>query len=108
MLDPEFKAKWVAALRSGRYRQAEGVLKDNTDPKHLKYCCLGVACNLINRRGWEKMDYDVPSFDDSQFVMSADTRKQIGLSYQAQKGLVKRNDRGDTFDQIANHIERRL
>ncbi len=37
-LDPEFKAKWVAALRSGEYPQGKGCLKNEDG-----YCCLGVA-----------------------------------------------------------------
>lgn len=37
-LDPEFKAKWVAALRSGDYKQAQGRLYTGEG-----YCCLGVA-----------------------------------------------------------------
>lgn len=40
-LDPEFKAKWVAALRSGEYKQGTyNMFKDG------KYCCLGVASEL--------------------------------------------------------------
>lgn len=37
-LDPIVKAKWVTALRSGRYRQGQGFLNCGG-----KYCCLGVA-----------------------------------------------------------------
>lgn len=41
-LDPKFKEKWIAALRSGEYQQAKGKLFDG-----IGYCCLGVAC-VIN------------------------------------------------------------
>ena len=41
-MDKELKAKWVAALRSGEYRQAHGQLWDGTDG----YCCIGVLCRL--------------------------------------------------------------
>lgn len=41
-LDPEFKAKWVAALRSGEYQQETKVLC-NGKKDEPKYCCLGVA-----------------------------------------------------------------
>lgn len=34
--------KWVAALRSGRYKQGTGYLRDNED----LYCCLGVLCEV--------------------------------------------------------------
>jgi hypothetical protein len=42
-LDPEFKAKWTAALRSGEYKQGKGVLNSKADNS---FCCLGVACHL--------------------------------------------------------------
>lgn len=40
-LEPQFKAKWVAALRSGEYKQGTNSLHKNG-----AYCCLGVACLL--------------------------------------------------------------
>lgn len=36
-MDKELKAKWVAALRSGKYQQARGHIGSPTKP-----CCLGV------------------------------------------------------------------
>jgi hypothetical protein len=40
----EAKAKWVAALRSGQYKQAKGTLYDaSTDG----YCCLGVLQHCL-------------------------------------------------------------
>ena len=39
-LPKKFIKKWLTALRSGKYEQGKGYLK-NTDEK---YCCLGVAC----------------------------------------------------------------
>ena len=44
-MHPEIKAKWVAALRSGEYKQATGQLRRNTRGK-TSFCCLGVLCNL--------------------------------------------------------------
>jgi len=42
-MNPEIKAKWVAALRSGEYRQTDrGVLNDGEGG----WCCLGVLCDL--------------------------------------------------------------
>jgi hypothetical protein len=40
----EAKAKWVAALRSGQYKQAKGILYNaSTDG----YCCLGVLQHCL-------------------------------------------------------------
>jgi hypothetical protein len=38
----QVRDKWVAALRSGAYRQGRGLLRSSTD----EYCCLGVLCEL--------------------------------------------------------------
>jgi len=38
---------WIAALRSGEYKQGRKVLRNEKD----EYCCLGVACELAARAG---------------------------------------------------------
>src|ERR1700722_19140718 len=43
-MDPALKAKWVAALRSGEYKQGDGKLHNRTDDS---YCCLGVLCRAM-------------------------------------------------------------
>lgn len=43
-MNPEIKAKWVAALRSEAFRQCRSDLKRNN-----RYCCLGVLCELHRR-----------------------------------------------------------
>jgi hypothetical protein len=42
MMKPEFKAKWLADLRSGNYKQTKSVLYDGAG-----YCCLGVLCASV-------------------------------------------------------------
>lgn len=46
-LPPKFKAKWVAALRSGKYVQGQNrltrVVWSKSGKKIRKHCCLGVA-----------------------------------------------------------------
>ena len=41
-MNPFYKKKWIEALRSGNYKQAEGQLRDNDG-----FCCIGVACDLL-------------------------------------------------------------
>jgi hypothetical protein len=43
-LPAEFKAKWIAALRSGEYKQ--GTNGNLLNPITNEYCCLGVACRV--------------------------------------------------------------
>jgi hypothetical protein len=49
-LDPEVKAKWVAALRSGDYRQGRGALATRL-PDGVEYCCLGVLMEIAAEAG---------------------------------------------------------
>lgn len=46
-LRPEVKKKWTEALRSGKYDQGVGQLRD----KHDNYCCLGVLCQVAAEEG---------------------------------------------------------
>ena len=48
-MNEEWRDKWVAALRSGQYRQGVGSL---TGPEDT-YCCLGVLCNVFDPAGWD-------------------------------------------------------
>lgn len=40
-MNPDIKARWVAALRAGDYKQGRGYLRVND-----KFCCLGVLCDV--------------------------------------------------------------
>lgn len=42
-MNAEIKKLWVAALRSGDYKQGRSRLRNSYDNK---FCCLGVLCNL--------------------------------------------------------------
>lgn len=40
---------WVNALRSRRYKQGYGNLKYKAGKQGIRYCCLGVACDVFRR-----------------------------------------------------------
>src|ERR1700722_17051899 len=42
-MKPEYKAKWVAALRSGKYKQGRAALHNVSGGM----CCLGVLCDIV-------------------------------------------------------------
>jgi hypothetical protein len=44
----EIAKKWVKALRSGKYKQGKGYLKQFTTKNEPRHCCLGVLCELYN------------------------------------------------------------
>ena len=103
--------KWVAALRSGEFEQAQGRLKDGD-----AYCCLGVACELYIR------ETGVGSWDERSSFLNGDGRAysavlpdelQTWLGVRADVAsyaegvcaLTIDNDNGKTFTEIADIIE---
>jgi hypothetical protein len=50
--DRTLKAEWVAALRSGEYRQGKNSLRcKSIENGQYEYCCLGVLCDLAVKHG---------------------------------------------------------
>lgn len=49
-MNPEAKALWLTALRSGEYQQGTGRLHSRAEGGD-QYCCLGVLCDVAVRNG---------------------------------------------------------
>ncbi len=99
-LDPEFKAKWVAALRSGEYHQAHNALCKYYRNREYAYCCLGVARSVLGSDAKELLNG--PSYGGS--ILSV-----LGLDIKARKFLAHMNDDdGKSFAEIADYIEAHL
>lgn len=110
------KARWIKALRSGRYRQGEGGLR--IDDGKPEYCCLGVLAQIQGAR-W---DADGCPHLGKQLVGHAagpsfflTPKIAAGVRYPTQKRLAEMNDgtgrfasRAVSFDDIADYIERKL
>lgn len=68
-MNPEIKARWVAALRSGQYRQGKGRLCCEMGGGS-SYCCLGVLCEIavqdgiVQRIEANGVQYGKPGTDD--------------------------------------------
>lgn len=107
---PEIKAKWIEALRSGRYLQGVGALKKDT-----KFCCLGVLCDVKDPKGWEGNNKDL--FDGKNGTLPATVQNWSGVDQwgnlqppvefggKFHNDLASLNDSGMTFTQIADVIE---
>lgn len=52
-MNPDVKAKWIAALRSGNYKQAKHRLRIEHTDGSASYCCLGVLCELYRQETGE-------------------------------------------------------
>lgn len=123
-LPHEFKYLWIAALRSGKYKQAQGRLK--TD---VGFCCLGVACDMVDPQTWRNIEgYDEETgqeftHKDSWCTASGndelpdnqDLPDEVFMVLAADRGdfrvmdkLAAMNDAGKTFTELAQWIEENL
>ena len=99
----EPQKKWVAALRSGEFKQGKHALQDGDC-----YCCLGVAC-VVYEREVEKLPNGIRGLilDDEREAV----REWLGLECDAGQyskaapALTEHNDGGMTFAEIADLIE---
>lgn len=104
-LPVKFKAKWVAALRSGKFKQGKGSLH-NTHKN--TYCCLGVAARIAK----PKADIG-SSFTTKNHHGVPEELCYHGEGYDACRFLSGKNDgagkkRAWTFPEIATWIEKNL
>ena len=97
---------WVEALRSGKYKQGTGQLRYEEE-----FCCLGVACDLYDASRWETDKDGELTFMDEMSVLPIKVMDWLGLEYDDgafngdDNSLVTMNDRGKTFNDIADIIE---
>jgi hypothetical protein len=93
-MDSKLKADWIAALRSGKYRQGRHELITEKGAM----CCLGVLCSVMdpdNVAGWNGMG-----------VPPNDLRDEADLHSDDIYVFVEANDSYRwTFKRIADYIE---
>ena len=112
--------KWVAALRSGEYKQGKDVLAVCDRTKH---CCLGVLCEVAIKEGLEVqvetlVDHHAAIFDNSKAFLPVSVADWAGMKTRlgdvpaSEKttlstvlSLMGMNDGGHSFGAIANVIE---
>lgn len=83
-----WRRKWSKALRSGKYKQGKGRLKDSEG----RFCCLGVACDLADPKGWcEGWDAEVV-FGRNGYSLSDRERTLFGVSSEDEGDLMSAND----------------
>lgn len=124
----EWKDKWVAALRSGEYKQGIGHLQT----KDGGFCCLGVLCDVVHKElgigEWEDQSDRNTFSDQPRAIFVVDSERTSGqipekireiVSMHSNNGLYeldetyekrtlwRDNDRnGKTFNEIADIIEK--
>lgn len=116
------KDKWVAALRSGEYKQGQNKLV-NADGS---FCCLGVLCELAHKEGIVNnkeviVDEETPLnpgtyYDKAWAYLPLSVQDWAGMRSSAgsffeetnprERHLSHINDSGASFEDIANTIEK--
>lgn len=110
--------KWVAALRSGAYKQTTSRLRDDKG-----FCCLGVLCN-VHAQEHPKIaakQTDPTMYLENGYTFPVEVMKWAGLSSDIgekrnrgqlvisgdhYRHLASANDNGISFTEIANWIEK--
>lgn len=123
-MNEEVKTLWLEALRSGKYEQAKGYLRDGDF-----YCPLGVLCDLYPGGKW-KQDKFIEDILDKVYYFSVTVSNKVP-SYTSppsavvhwaeledpqpfitigndSTNLTRLNDDGLTLSQLADLIERFL
>lgn len=126
-MNPTVKAAWVAALRSGKYKQGSGGLKGVGSGCFLGFCCLGVLCDLAAVEGigrWHEgeetatADFCTPGgvsdayLPDLVVTWAGATSMDPEVSHPSHGGPTTLSSLNDTekftFGQIADVIEAQL
>ncbi len=112
-LPVEFKTKWLDALRSGKFKQGQGLLYDN---KTDEYCCLGVACKIAlpDNDPPENEFIDAEKYDVGEVpkIIIGNSGIPIVLSEMNDgvcgNGITQSTIAGKNFIEIADWIEKNL
>jgi len=112
-MNPQIKQKWVSALRSGDYQKTQCYLRTNNG-----FCCLGVLCDLYGKE--DNVEWTPSGFDSAyafqgnvgdlpssviEWAGLEDSNPYIIGGIGTLSGL---NDKGFTFNKIADLIENHL
>lgn len=87
-MNPEIKARWVQALRSGEYAQGTEALRSSaTDDRpwratEVTHCCLGVLCDIHRKDGGAEWDttYQSNTYFGAADVLPEEVMAWAGLS----------------------------
>jgi hypothetical protein len=119
-MNPEVKEKWIKALISGEYEQGMGGLRREVEEGDIKYCCLGVLCEIYRiekkQSEWRQYEPGWFSYMQESGILPEKVMKWAGLEdpqgtfYRESEPadyLIKVNDiEKKSFKQIAEIIEK--
>jgi hypothetical protein len=110
-MNPQIKQKWVDALRSGEYQQGQYCLRTDNG-----FCCLGVLCDLYGKEN--NVEWDLVNDDGNyEFHYQSERLPLFVVEWAGvendnpeicETSLSELNDKGSTFNEIADLIEEHL
>ena len=113
--------KWIEALRSGKYGQTKGKLRNYEENE---FCCLGVACDVFAKETgqgyWSAggvFHINGDYYESNDNVLPKTVMEWLGLRNPSgtfneytprgnKRNLAMMNDHGGTFENIAKLLER--
>jgi hypothetical protein len=103
----ERQERWLQALESVEYEQTDGFLRDKDG-----FCCLGVACDVMDKNGWDGNPF---RYRNRNMNLPKEVMNYFG--FYSESGLIKEetaggdektlsgmNDNGKTFKEIAAFV----
>lgn len=107
-MDKKIKARWIKALRSGRYRQIQLDLADSENGR----CCLGVLRTICRNKSHHQNDAQMlsPEFCEKVGLGPEIAAECAGTPPKKSQGYLSllNDDKGYSFEEIADFIENNL
>lgn len=118
-MKPSLKKEWLRYLRNGEYQQGTRRLVTVSEKGDEQFCCLGVLCDIGLDDDWhltlDKANTDPESpLVDAYEIGGVKTKPsnpqlgELGLEHHAMHDLVRMNDGGSLFADIATWIEENI
>jgi hypothetical protein len=113
-------AKWIEALRSGKYRQTQRVLRRVEEDGSCSMCVLGVLCEVSGMGEWEGscslQRYVVKGGAGTSYLLPPfPVVDAVGVGRKIEDTLTNMNDGNgpwegnpQSFEQIADYLEELL
>lgn len=120
--DESLKQRWIEALRSGKYPQGRGWMKQRSyDGTGYAYDPIGVLCDIVDPNGWKEVDGRY-TWNDKWWVSRVEGMSDISFRYTFSKSgsfvpgysirneelapaLSHMSDEGVSFSTISEFIE---
>lgn len=105
-MQPDIKALWLEALKSGKYQYAHGTYRTTGG---ACFCAVGVLLDLIDPTIWREPTVDDPSTIRADVIVE-ELLDKTGLTYHEFCDILTCNDLEEARDysMAIQHIERNL